>query len=288
MKPPSDTSTKLIDYIEEHLGIHSPWTIVTARLLAIAAVAMHRSNQMLTAKEDLGKYKSLYGYRHAANQRFSMPSSLGKLISFAEKELFHLKPRLQVSSLPSQLIPPNTPPRRATHAQDDTMDRVQWGFTGQQGCTPCRGRAVNPLHISREQTCDGRVLILKVNNPADANDPKDKRQPCRLCKSKTAFYCTGCKNYLCFGTQSMDAKKANAVIASQQAAGQAAERPKFFLKIPYYNEKKKQWTYYFASNCCYNVLHRSSFNGKDWISECSGETPLSLASVNQTFFGASL
>jgi hypothetical protein len=41
MKGPSDTATKLIDKVEEQLGIHEPHAIATARLLTIAAAAFH-------------------------------------------------------------------------------------------------------------------------------------------------------------------------------------------------------------------------------------------------------
>ena len=50
MKGPSDTTTKLIDKVEEQLGIRKPRTIATARLLTIGAVAFHRSNQMIKSK----------------------------------------------------------------------------------------------------------------------------------------------------------------------------------------------------------------------------------------------
>jgi hypothetical protein len=53
MKGPSDTTTKLVDKVEEHLGIRKPRTIATARLLTIGAVAFHRSNQMIINQQHL-------------------------------------------------------------------------------------------------------------------------------------------------------------------------------------------------------------------------------------------
>jgi hypothetical protein len=262
LKGPSDTTTKLIDMVEEKLGVRTPRTVVTARITAIAVVAFHRSKQMLSAKKNLDKYPSLLSFRHAANERFGIAASLSAIIRFAEAELrlLNVAPHQSFLQVP---IAPNTPPARVTRGttQHNNHERVEWAFNQQVGCTPCRGRSVNDQHKARERQCDGTVLMLRVSDPKEPS--KDARQPCRLCKTKTAFFCTGCKNYLCFGTQGINEKKAAAIANNTESPA-----PKPFIKIPYLERKTQLWTHFFAVNCCYAVSHKLSFDGKQWEAEC--------------------
>jgi hypothetical protein len=75
-----------------------------------------------------------------------------------------------------------------------------------------RGRVANISRKLREKRCDGRVIVAIVNDPSK-DDGCDARQKCQMCGTKTNHYCTGCKNYVCFGTaQGMNEKRANAII----------------------------------------------------------------------------
>ena len=53
LKGGGDTITKLIDNVQERIGIRSDNTTATARLLMYFAIAFHRGNQWCHAKEDL-------------------------------------------------------------------------------------------------------------------------------------------------------------------------------------------------------------------------------------------
>jgi hypothetical protein len=132
LKGPSDTTTKLIDSVEEQLGTRPPQTIATARLLSIGAVAFHRSNKILSSKAT-SEYATLYDYRHPANNRFNMAGSLTRLLEFVTDDYQHLVVPLPMGTrvtfaLPSSnLVPPNTPPRR-TSAADEASQQVSWSY----------------------------------------------------------------------------------------------------------------------------------------------------------------
>jgi len=58
-KDGGDTITKLIDNVQERLGIRSDSNAASARLLVYFAIAFHRGNQWCHAKEDLMFYPIL-------------------------------------------------------------------------------------------------------------------------------------------------------------------------------------------------------------------------------------
>lgn len=261
-KKPSDTTTKLLDNVEEKLGIRTPRTIATARLLSVGSVAFHRSNQILSAKAP-DMYSTLFHYRHAANNRFSMGSSLGVLIGFIKDEYS----RLNVNQRPNRvtfepnprLVAPNTPPRRGTRASQDAPQRVEWSHISKTGYTPMKGRTVNEAHKLRERHCDGRVLVALIADPNDEKSP-DVRSKCRLCGAKTNHYCTGCKNYFCFGVSQGLTDKRVDTLMSKDADSLFTERPKTTLKLSCFDPKTEQWTASFMKNSCYLIHHKHAFD----------------------------
>ena len=76
LKGGGDTITKLIDNVQERVGIRSDNTTATARLLMYFAVAFHRGNQWCHAKEDLTFYPTIAHARNANNKRSAMYDSL--------------------------------------------------------------------------------------------------------------------------------------------------------------------------------------------------------------------
>jgi len=254
---PSDTTTKLLDNCEEHVAVRTPRTIITARLIAVATVAFHRSYQMLSSK-DPSRYKSLYHYRNAANQRSSMAGSLARLLRLVTDELKYEKRRSPTVAcrLNPMLVPPNSPPRRDTRQSGEAPQRVSWAFMESTGYTPKRGRSSNEMHQRREKHCDGRVLVWMAPNPST---PKaDVRSACRLCGSKTAFYCTGCKNFLCHGSQVVNESRIKKIQEDEQHGSSKEVKP--LLKMQVYDPKKDDWSYTFAKNCCYLVSHKHAFD----------------------------
>lgn len=156
-------------------------------------------------------------------------------------------------------LPPNTPPRRTRRQAEHPQERVSWGQTLPTGCTPCRGRAANDIHRMREKACDGRVLMYRVGDP-DNPKKRDVCQPCRLCKAKTAFYCSGCKNWLCFGSSGITADKATKIKAGSCLDEDSSLA--HFIKVPVakVGEENTDWAFLHATNTCYHAMHKESFS----------------------------
>lgn len=263
---PSDTTTKCIDSIEEHVSIRTPRTIATARHLKAKAIAWHRCLQQATAKKDLDKYPTLFAYRHAASERCSVTKSLGLLITMMEEELKTVPVPASPTRSIATLVPPNTAPRRPTR-NAVTVDRVGWGFQSKEGYTPGRGRSANEFHRLRELRCDGRVLVYVVPEPSLKKKDDSARGCCSVCGVKTNFYCTGCKNFLCFGaTQAMtesriakiqkkrdESKDDNVVDADE-------DLPSTLMKMPIFDPKTEAWTALWSKNNCYSVKHKHIFD----------------------------
>jgi hypothetical protein len=263
LKGPSDTTTKLVDKVEEQLGIRTPRTIATARLMSVASVALHRSFQMQTCKADMQRsYGSLFAYRDAAKHRFPLVRSLTELLKYNKIGLKRLEAAntLILSRNPVLVAPDNTPPRRPTRAAaEEKVDRVSWGFYESIGCTPCKGRSSNEGHRRRELACNGIALICR----SDTSKGK-----CSLCGTTTAMYCTGCKNWLCFA--GMTEKKAQDIIKLKKDDS-VSELPALLIKHKYVDEKTGEWkTAWTAKNNCYSIKHRAAFD-RVWSAKRSAE-----------------
>jgi hypothetical protein len=216
-------------------------------------------------KARIDRYNTVFACRHAANQRSDMSRSLDFILRCIDGSLKQLKKLTQQQERQRPLlIAPDTPPRRLLRGQLPT-EKLLWAAPLQSGYTPCCGRSLNSHHQMREEGCDGRVLLYRVPDPNSATvaangRKQDVRQPCRLCKQNTNFYCTGCKNYLCFGSQALTDKK-----AQQLAKLCDGIAPKGFVKIPLYNAQKNEWKHLFAVNSCYLIQHKQTFDAKqDW------------------------
>jgi hypothetical protein len=139
---------------------------------------------MLSAKPSK-EYATLFDYRHAANNRFSMSGSLAKLLQYLTEDIAATAALRQVTFVGQpQLVPPNSPPKRTTRAYLEAPERVTWSYYQKTGCTPKRGRQSNDAHKLREQRCDGRVLVAVIANP-NKGGSSDVRMRCRVCGSKT-------------------------------------------------------------------------------------------------------
>ena len=126
------------------------------------------------------------------------------------------------------------------------------------GFTPTRGRAAdNVLHQLRAGQCDGRVIVAIVGGPG--KEDADCRQKCYVCGMKTNHYCTGCKNYLCFGAaQGFTETRLDAVMA--KSGHTLTVRPKPTIKMTSYDPKTSSWKRAYGKNCCYLLQHRHAFD----------------------------
>lgn len=186
-----------------------------------------------------------------------MAGSLTRVIHSVADELKNKRAQ-STSALPglnSMLVPPNSPPRRGTRLSGDAPQHVSWSHMESTGYTPKRGRASNERHELREKACDGRVLICVVSDPS--NPKADARSACRVCGAKTAFYCTGCKNFLCHGSQGLTASRIEKIESNDQLA---SGDTKPTLRMQVFEPKKDMWMSTFAKNCCYLVSHKHAFD----------------------------
>jgi hypothetical protein len=87
LEGPSDMATKLLDKVEEKLGIRAPRTVATSRLRLLTSVEFHRGRQMITAKDNISCYVTLQAYHDAANIRTSLVDSLDKIIRSFRAEI---------------------------------------------------------------------------------------------------------------------------------------------------------------------------------------------------------
>jgi hypothetical protein len=208
VKGGSDTITKLIDFVEEKIGIRSPSTCVTARFLLLNAVAFHRCYQIVTAKSDLDSYPSLYHFRQAASKRSTMDDSVDRLIDCfrdcqAGKMTFSGSskgPTEDATNSPGPAIARRS--KRANEAK--VTNKENWLPRNAQVITPGPGRrskdenttgAANSLRASE---CNGMPLMASLKDP-DKNGGKlvPHRKPCVLCGKHTNMQCLSCKRFLC-------------------------------------------------------------------------------------------
>ena len=192
-KGPSDTTTKLLDNCEEQLGIRNPQTIATARLLAIGGVVFHRCNQILGGKDCLF-YQSIDSYRGAANERAPFWKSLVSLCEFFGGEATYLEEQQKPPRPLQHNTTPLTPKPRTRKAVIEQS--AHWMMEKKTDFTPKVGRKNKSqphkaaAHSMRQKKCRGVVLVSRVGT----------RGLCKLCRQKTSYFCTGCKNAYCFQT----------------------------------------------------------------------------------------
>ena len=214
-----DTITKLIDSNEENLGIRTPQTIATSRILMLYGVAYHRELQMLTAKDDVDCYDNLYDFRNACNTRSSFHQSLRYLRDLflieaekaaRESELISYNEVRQRAR--ATLLPPATPNRSHIITRRAPVSRtVPIAPTPSYGGTPKRGRSSQlesnlcRIHSLRASECLGLYSGVKKKSTDKHVRKKDLLQgSCALCKMATFNYCFGCRRYLCYDRDRSD------------------------------------------------------------------------------------
>ena len=93
------------------------------------------------------------------------------------------------------------------------------------------------------------------------------RSACRLCGTTTNFYCTGCKNYLCCGSQAINDSRIPKITRKLQQEAidtDPVKDPAKTIKIPFFDSQTKEWKQIYAFNSCYLVQHKTAFNIKEW------------------------
>jgi hypothetical protein len=277
----SDTTTKLNDNCEERLGVRTPQTTATARMVLLYAVSMHREFQMIGARKDLD-YPSLHHYRHAANQRTSFANSLDKVVDMfltqasVEQEAEDVRPLAGNTNTGSQepdspgtrnrfaaVCLPITPAAPRTRAHDDVL-RTNWMQVHSHMITPGRGQAVNPKNPTRPHSawelrnddCMGLTLVSRLEKKQGSNG-KDQyetlRAKCVLCKVQTSTYCTGCRRYLCFDKDRRKQQKQQGKEPTQHICKMKQLRTNC-------NTQEENVEEIFGYRSCYQIAHEKQFN----------------------------
>ncbi|CAB9506640.1 hypothetical protein SEMRO_274_G105280.1 [Seminavis robusta] len=169
----------------------------------------------------------------------------------------------------------NTPPRRTRRANANEPEKIEWGFNMKTGYTPRRGKRVCESHKLREQRCDGRVLVYLSPAPG-APAKTDVRQRCRLCSGRTAFYCTGCRNYFCFGSQGLSKTRIKTI--EQRSEDDDFVKPKLHLQMSVYNPTVEEVKSAYVSNSCYLLHHKTAF---DFFWEAKHEEEEEMAAIGE-------
>ena len=246
-KGPSDTLTKLFDGSEEAITIRTPQTMSIARFLVVLASAYHRCNQIMTAKEDFTKYKTLGNFRKAASKRATFKASMVKLTNsiWADMEAVNKQQQIlavglgkKTSRVMLQEIPPSPQSRTRKQASAPTQ---HWNVKWHEGVTPSKkpGRPGEDKkrqmdqHCQRREDCLGFVPCVRVSS---------ERKRCELCRSWTSFYCSGCRSHLCFqvGTKTISTKKMSNICKTLKLPDDSTI-PKY-NKMTTYDPKTKQKT----------------------------------------------
>jgi len=212
-----DTITKLIDNVQERLGIRSDSNAASARLLVYFAIAFHRGNQWCHAKEDLTFYPTLAHARHANNERAAMHDMLQAASTMLKSQASAAALETptagldgvagQTIQLESLAIPEtsedNGRRRKTRKSMNATPDPVQMPIIGfKTGRTPAhRNKAdVDKFFQERCDNCLGMFYGQVVPDPDIRSTTKDNRirRKCYFCDSRTDMFCFKCRRWLCF------------------------------------------------------------------------------------------
>jgi hypothetical protein len=106
--PLLDTTTKLLDSCDEHIGIRTPQALATARELMLFQVLFHRGAQMNSAKDDLSRfYHILAHFRNAASHRQTYERSMEKTKVYLRLALSELSRQQATRRAAGKEIPRN-------------------------------------------------------------------------------------------------------------------------------------------------------------------------------------
>jgi hypothetical protein len=286
-KPGSDTLTKLLDFMEEKLGIRTPGTCASSRMILMLVLCQHRLVQMVGAKEDLDTYVSLHHYRDAARKRYTVADTLDYLVDYCdmfaeESKAKILKERLSGSSVDSfnsqntstgcTSTSPQQPARRTRNSGQRPLS-VDWLPPLAPMITPKRGKAkkvadgkLAPLELRawelRNRQCPGLVPIARCT-PKDPNNLSagflDVRRNCELCGTKSSMYCTGCKRFFCFDKDRSEKLVKRFGDADPREVSSAIYKLQQ-TKVNHRDKSLQEHETLFGTRSCFHLAHEQRFN----------------------------
>lgn len=263
VKGGSDTITKLIDFAEEKLGVRTPSTCSTARLMLLMAVAYQRVLQIMTASGDLEIYGTLRHFRKAASNRFTVFNTLDKIVDqFAEfsdgQSLVELRQNLKVlfQDQDQEADGLSSPQIRRSRRQvlvdvqskDKRLPQVAHSMTPGRGKKKMVPEEKELAHQLRCQECISLVVVARLEEVEPGKPPQPMRRRCDWCKTSTNMFCMGCKRWLCVDKDHSDKK-----VTENGMKPPGALKFKQ-TKLNHKTREKKVETLY-ATKSCYHYAH---------------------------------
>ncbi len=210
LKGGGDAITKLIDSCRECIGIRGDCTVACARVIMYFAVVFHRFNGILSAAKSLDEYATIAHYRNAASHRYTMAESMDLLI----EKVLELGGIISDDNSTELMMPSTITPSGAfapsplgqvtvidqSTGRGQPIDNAkQMPFaTWKSNTTPGQGKDV---HVPdewfelRADSCEGCFWGKRLKPPNQGSKPH--KGSCSVCKRETAWYCFGCRRYLC-------------------------------------------------------------------------------------------
>ena len=193
VKGGSDTTTKLMDdcILQIPKAAMNMETVCITRLLQILMVLIHRLVQLTNAKH-VDRYPSLLHWPQAASNRFTFHKSLLLMANVFSQEFTTLK----LNQVSHHALSVNANPSTQDIQTEVVDGRVSESMPYAPSLpykTPYKIKksieegTADQLICRMVHTCIG-VPIKNING---ANDK------CAVCQTNTAFYCAGCKQWLC-------------------------------------------------------------------------------------------
>ena len=177
---------------------------------------------MITAKDELDKYATLNHYRDAANHRTSFKQSLRKFSDIHMKrndndaDTNENDGKATSMPTPSGAFLPS--PEPVTELEDmEEMEEPEpkempHATTTMNDSPVGRGRSIENATESYKERCDNCpgiwiAKMLEEDVPQDAGSDDDDstvelktaRHSCQICRGDTAYFCQGCRRWLCMG-----------------------------------------------------------------------------------------
>jgi hypothetical protein len=260
VKGGSDTITKLIDTVEEQLGVRTPSSCTSARLMLLFVVAYQRALQVMTSKEDLEAYGTLYHFRHAASRRFPVFKVLDLIGDMFQEQsgkqaILALKGNEDVIFQDESSLNPTTPVMRRSRRQGavDIQSKENWIPQVAHAITPGKGNkkgnakptTKSIAHSLRCEECIGLVPVARIEEPSKRGKVGPIRRRCDICKTQTNMFCLGCKRFLCMDKDRTD---------KMEEEGRAGALKFRQTKRDHITGKETHETF-FATKSCYHFAH---------------------------------
>ncbi len=250
VKGGSDTTTKLMDDRLLVLPYTNCETAATNRCIFVLFALCHRLFQIFSAKKDLN-YPSLQHYRNAASKRFTFFKTLLRCQLFFHDEILLINQRQRErENNENSLTDPTPQQRRRVQPNRRVIDGAPLQQVNFAPSLP----TITPKKTSKKvlngtasaqltklvQNCTG--MPMKVYRGAI-------QQRCEICKSKTSWYCAGCKRFFCIDKkmsdkvvhQNKEAKRKNEPLIFDIYTHKVKGNSVQFLKVCYHRAHEAAW-----------------------------------------------